>query len=95
MAGESKLQSKCIKYAKANKVVMRKIHAESCRGWMDTVLIFQGGETVWVEFKNPVRKCQLSTLQILEHALAKRQGATVYTCASFENFEIIIKRHLK
>ena len=95
MAGESKLQSKCIKYARSKKIIMRKIDAASYRGWPDTLLIFPGGETIYVEFKNPVRKCQLSTLKKIEHGKLKRQGTTIYTCDDFEDFKKIIERHLK
>jgi hypothetical protein len=95
MAGESKLQSKCRDLANANRVLVRKVHAEGNRGWPDLELIFPiNGETVRVEMKNPNGEGMLGELQRIEHRKIRSQGAIVYTCDSFEDFEIIIKRHL-
>ncbi len=96
MAGESKLQRKCGKEAKEHHIIVRKINADSNRGWPDLLLIFPNtGETVYVEMKNPNGKGVLSSSQKLEHDKIKAQGASVYTCDSLVTFNLIIKRHLK
>ena len=61
---ESKLQGACAKYARQNKVLVRKVHCEQRRGWPDLLLIFPGkGKVVFVEMKNPNGRGKLSALQ--------------------------------
>ena len=96
MAGESKLQYKCVKVCKEKHIIARKINADGNRGWPDLLLIFPvTGETVYVEMKNPNGKGILSSSQRLEHKKIKAQGAAVYVCNSLDGFYKIIKGHLK
>ena len=94
MAGESKLQKKCVRHAARHRILVRKIHAEGWRGFPDLLLIFSHGLIIFVEMKNPNMKGILSELQAMEHTKIRKQGAKVYTCDSFEQFKSIIKRHL-
>ena len=96
MAGESKLQRKCVDICKEKRIIARKINADSNRGWPDLLLIFPiSGETVYVEMKNPNGKGILSSSQRLEHKKIRAQGASVYTCDTLDKFNSIIKEHLK
>ena len=92
---ESKLQAKCMKLAKANNILARKIHAEASKGWPDLVLIFPlDAVTVWVEMKNPNGKGRVSMLQNAEMNRIEKQGGIVYICASYEQFLLILQTHV-
>ena len=92
---ESKLQAKCVKLAKANNIIIRKIHCEGRKGWPDLVLIFpMTAVTVWVEMKNPNGKGRVSVLQNSEIRRIKGQGGHVYVCESYEHFLEILDTHV-
>jgi len=92
---ESKLQAKCMKLAKVNKVLARKVNAEARKGFPDLLLIFPiTGKTVYVEMKRPNGKGKLSKLQELELDRIRKQGASAYQCASYDKFAEIIRTHL-
>ena len=93
---ESKLQKKCVKLAKANNVLVRKVHAENRKGFPDLLLIFPiTGKTVYVEMKNPNGKGTLAKLQERELGRIRKQNASAYQCASYERFAGIIRAHLR
>ena len=93
---ESKLQSECVKFAASCGILTRKIHAENKRGWPDLVLIFPvTGEAVWVEMKNPNKYGSLSKLQRRECNKIMAQNASAYICDSYDDFVIIVERHLR
>ena len=92
---ESKLQEKCMKLAKVNNILARKIHSEGRRGWPDLVLIFpMTAVTVWVEMKNPNGKGRVSKLQNAEIRRIRGQGGIVYICNSYETFLKILDNHV-
>lgn len=93
---ESKLQAKCAKLAKLNKVLVRKIHAESRKGFPDLLLIFPiTGQTVYVEMKRPNGTGQLAKLQERELNRIRKQNASAYQCDSYKWFTHIIETHLR
>lgn len=88
---ESKLQAKCVKLAKKNKVLARKIHAENNKGFPDLLLIFPiTGKTVYVEMKSPTGKGKLSKVQEREIERIRAQNASVFVCDSYSKFAYII-----
>jgi len=92
---ESKLQAKCMKLAKANNILARKLHAEGRNGWPDLVLIFPPTAiTVWVEMKHPNGKGKISVLQNSEIRRIKNQGGFVYVCDSYDQFLQILGTHV-
>ncbi len=92
---ESKLQAKCMKLAKANNILARKIHCEGRRGWPDLVLIFPvTAVTVWVEMKNPNGTGKVSVLQNSEIRRIRGQGGIVYICDSYVQFLEILNKHV-
>jgi hypothetical protein len=92
---EAQLQKKCGVYARRNRVLVRKIHAEQRKGWPDLILVFPiSGETVYVEMKNPNGKGTLAEVQKIERDKIRAQNASVYTCDSFDDFKRIIDNHL-
>ena len=91
---ESQLQKKCAKLAKKNNVLVRKIHCENSKGFMDLLLIFPiTGKVVFVEMKNPNGKGKLSKLQEREIDKVRAQGASVYVCESYSRFTSILTIH--
>jgi len=93
---ESKLQAKCMKLAKLNKVLVRKVHAENRNGFPDLLLIFPlTGQTVYVEMKRPNGTGNLSKLQDRELKRIRKQNASAYKCDSYEWFTSIIETHLR
>lgn len=92
---ESKLQKQCIKLAKLNRVLIRKVHVEGRKGWPDLLLIFPvNGKTVYVEMKNPNGKGVLAKLQEREINKIRKQNASAYTCKAYERFKDILATHL-
>tara|TARA_R110000803_G_scaffold5230_12_gene17387 strand:+ start:2930 stop:3232 length:303 start_codon:yes stop_codon:yes gene_type:complete len=93
---ESKLQGKCVKLAQANKILIRKVHAENRKGFPDLLLIFPiTGKTVYVEMKHPNGKGTLAKLQERELDRIRKQNASAYECDSYDKFAEIIKTHLR
>lgn len=88
---ESNLQSKCIKAAKKLKVFGRKVMSPGRRGFPDTLFIFDGGETVYVELKTPVGR--LSKLQKRTIRKMRAQGATVYVLDNLFEFKAVLNLH--
>lgn len=92
---ETKLQYDCRKLAHGFGILVRKVHAESWRGWPDLELIFPfSGETVRVEMKNPNGRGRTSSLQRAEHEKIRAQGAHIYVCKDKPQFLSIIQHHL-
>jgi len=92
---ESKLQAKCVKLAKRNKIMVRKIHAENRKGFPDLLLIFPDtGIVAFVEMKRPDGTGQLSKLQDREIGRIRKQGANAYQCMSYSRFLSILTLHL-
>lgn len=92
---ESKLQKKCVKLAKLNDILVRKVHVEGRRGWPDLLLIFPiSGKTVYVEMKNPNGKGALAKLQNRELGRIRKQNASAYVCQSYARFKDILATHL-
>jgi len=89
--GESKLQKDCVKLAKANGILARKVHAENYKGWPDLLLVFPvTGKTIYVEMKNPNKKGSLSKLQEREIEKIQKQNASAYVCDSYRIFVDIL-----
>jgi hypothetical protein len=60
MAGESKLEAKMVdRVQRAGGLAVKVGHS----GWPDRVVLLPGGQTVWVELKNPNGRGKVSPLQ--------------------------------
>lgn len=94
MTTEATFQAFVCKKCISHGILVYKFESPSRRGVPDLILVFPGGEVVFIELKNPSGKGRLSKLQQVEIAKLRDQGATVYVCDSKEEIEEIIAVHL-
>lgn len=87
---ESELQSLCVSYAEALGIIAAR-HGRN--GDPDYIFVFEGGETVFVEFKRPDGRGSLQPNQVRKIRALWDQGASVYVCESFRHFRDIVSRH--
>lgn len=92
---EGQLEKYSVAWAETQGIKCYKWVSPGNRGVPDQILIFPGGETIFVEFKRPDGTGKLSALQIERATEIKEQGASVYECDNFGDFSEIISRHLE
>ena len=86
---EKSFQDWCIKWARIHGVLVYKVEAIGKRGFPDLVMV-AGGRVTFVELKNPNGAGRVSPLQKRTIQELRENGASVYICASREEFETII-----
>ena len=89
---ENDLQSLCVDYADLVGVIAAR-HGRN--GNPDFLFVFEGGETVYVEFKRPDGRGSLQPSQVRKIRALYKQGASVYVCESFRHFREIVARHIE
>lgn len=91
---ESSVENPVVAYAKKKGVLVRKMNGLGFRGWPDRLFIFRNGVSVWIEFKAPGKKNNLSENQkeIIE-ALSDRDH-TVFVVSDKEVGKAIIDEYL-
>ena len=84
---EQRIQSSCIKHAKANGWLCCKIIKCNINGWPDLNL-FKDGKTIFVEFKSLIGK--QSELQKYQQKQLEAQGFKYYLINNLKNFQEIL-----
>jgi hypothetical protein len=84
---EQKIQSSCIKHAKAKGWICCKIIKCNVNGWPDLNL-FKDGKTIFVEFKSLIGK--QSELQKYQQKQLEAQGFKYYLINNLQDFKEIL-----
>jgi Holliday junction resolvase len=84
MAAESKLQKKIINDLKKKGWIPLKIILCNLPGFND-IIAYRNKVSVFVEAKSPGKKAE--PLQVYRHDILKKQGFTVITVDSWEEYE--------
>lgn len=92
---EAALERFCASYARFLRIICYKFVSPGNNGVPDHIFIFPGGETIYVEFKHPNGLATLEPHQADRAEEIRGNGAAVYECDNFEDFETIARRHLK
>ena len=76
MGPEAKIQSKVVRYARAQGVLAYKFNSDSHNGVPDYLFLYFG--VLFIEFKAPGKKP--TALQLAEHDKMRDRGITVHVC---------------
>ena len=85
---EQRIQSSCIKHAKAKGWYVLKIIKCNVNGFPDSV-IFKDGKTIFVEFKSLIGK--QSELQKYQQKQLEAQGFKYYLINNLKNFQEMLQ----
>ena len=88
MLSESRLERKCMVYAKKHRCFEMKNHPFTLRGVPDRLILTPTGQYIWVEFKSPDGKGKLSPRQEALIALLRSKKAEVWVIDDFQTFTI-------
>jgi hypothetical protein len=94
MTTEAKFQAYVCKKCSDYGILVYKFESPARRGVPDLLLVFPGGEIVFLELKNPAGTGRLSKLQLVEINRLRHQGATVYVVDSKDRFHEIVASRL-
>ena len=84
MAGEAKLEDRCRNWAKP--VISYRYQFMGVKGGMDCVFFCHKAPVLWIEFKNPNKKGNVSASQQLIHSMLKGAGHEIHVIDDFKQF---------
>ena len=90
---ENKLQAECIKDAKKIGAWAIKVKAIGRRGFPDLLVIFPGGQVIFVEMK--IKGGRLSPSQRIVIRMLRKFGVPTYVCDNQPEFNEILRRHIR
>lgn len=91
---EAALQQRITKYARRHGVFARKIVAVNYRGFPDLFMAY-GGDSWFIELKNPFKTGKLSRLQEVCIAEMRAAGLQVYVIDDYDVAISVIEDHIK
>ena len=93
MKNERELQAKCLKVARAQGLIARKVETPAFNGFPDCIFILDN-RFMLIEFKHPNGTGKLSPIQMKDHARLRDVGVNVPVVDDFSTFCSLLARFI-